>query len=121
RPRHARPRGGERVAGRNRETTTDEAGTVGFAALAAGGGRAAERDFRDAAAYRVVSCVADGTATATGRRYAMAGRAKRLPRAVREQQMLDAAIAVLAEGGYQGASMDAIARQAEISKPMLYL
>src|SRR5699024_6097525 len=75
RPRHARPRGGERVAGRNRETTTDEAGTVGFAALAAGGGRAAERDFRDAAAYRVVSCVADGTATATGRRYAMAGRA----------------------------------------------
>lgn len=51
----------------------------------------------------------------------MASRAKRLPRAVREQQMLDAAIAVLADGGYQGASMDAIARQAEISKPMLYL
>lgn len=46
---------------------------------------------------------------------------KRLPRAVREQQMLDAAIAVFAEHGYSDSSMDAIAARAKISKPMLYL
>ena len=51
----------------------------------------------------------------------MGTRAKRLPRAVREQQMLDSAITVLAHNGYHNTSMDAIARQAEISKPMLYL
>ncbi|WP_182346449.1 TetR/AcrR family transcriptional regulator [Tomitella gaofuii] len=51
----------------------------------------------------------------------MGTRAKRLPRAVREQQMLDSAIAVLAEHGYYGTSMDAIAKDAQISKPMLYL
>lgn len=51
----------------------------------------------------------------------MGTQAKRLPRAVREQQMLDSAIAVMAENGYHGTSMDAIARHAEISKPMLYL
>ena len=46
---------------------------------------------------------------------------KRVPRAIREQQMLDAAIKVFAEHGYRSASMDAIAKQAETSKPMLYL
>lgn len=46
---------------------------------------------------------------------------KRLPRAVREQQMLDAAIAQFAETGYSETSMDAIASRAKISKPMLYL
>ena len=51
----------------------------------------------------------------------MASGTKRLPRAVREQQMLDAAITVFAENGYSDSSMDAIAAQAEISKPMLYL
>ncbi|GAA4751596.1 TetR/AcrR family transcriptional regulator [Gordonia alkaliphila] len=50
----------------------------------------------------------------------MAGT-KRLPRAVREQQMLDAAIAEFAESGYSDTSMDAIAARAQISKPMLYL
>ncbi|MFC0316412.1 TetR/AcrR family transcriptional regulator [Gordonia phosphorivorans] len=50
----------------------------------------------------------------------MAGT-KRLPRAVREQQMLDAAIAEFAESGYTDTSMDAIAARAQISKPMLYL
>lgn len=35
--------------------------------------------------------------------------------------MLDAAIAVFSEHGYSDSSMDAIAAQAEISKPMLYL
>ena len=51
----------------------------------------------------------------------MAGGTKRLPRAVREQQMLDAAVKVFSENGFRDTSMDAIAAQAEISKPMLYL
>src|SRR6202008_4688691 len=51
----------------------------------------------------------------------MAGGAKRLPRAVREQQMLDAAVQMFAVNGYHETSMDAIAAEAEISKPMLYL
>ena len=51
----------------------------------------------------------------------MASGTKRLPRAVREQQMLDAAIEVFAENGFPDSSMDAIAARAQISKPMLYL
>jgi AcrR family transcriptional regulator len=45
---------------------------------------------------------------------------RRLPRAVREQQMLDAAVEVFSRRGYHGASMDEIAEAAGISKPMLY-
>lgn len=48
-------------------------------------------------------------------------RGKRLPRAVREQQMLDSAIKVFSRNGFHQASMDAIAKEAAISKPMLYL
>src|SRR6185312_15683775 len=51
----------------------------------------------------------------------MAGGTKRLPRAVREQQMLDAAVQMFSVNGYHETSMDAIAAEAEISKPMLYL
>jgi len=51
----------------------------------------------------------------------MAGGTKRLPRAVREQQMLDAAVRVFSIYGYHETSMDAIAADAQISKPMLYL
>lgn len=51
----------------------------------------------------------------------MAGGSKRLPRAVREQQMLDAAVEMFSLNGYHETSMDAIAAKAEISKPMLYL
>ena len=51
----------------------------------------------------------------------MAGGTKRLPRAVREQQMLDAAVRMFSHNGYHETSMDAIAAEAEISKPMLYL
>ncbi|MCQ4121096.1 TetR/AcrR family transcriptional regulator [Rhodococcus tibetensis] len=51
----------------------------------------------------------------------MAGGTKRLPRAVREQQMLDAAVDVFSDRGFHETSMDAIAGKAEISKPMLYL
>jgi AcrR family transcriptional regulator len=47
-------------------------------------------------------------------------RAKRLPRAVREQQMLDAAVSVFSRRGYHMASMDEIAEAAGISKPMVY-
>ena len=50
-----------------------------------------------------------------------AGGTKRLPRAVREQQMLDAALQMFSANGYHETSMDAIAAAAEISKPMLYL
>jgi len=51
----------------------------------------------------------------------MAGGTKRLPRAVREQQMLDAAVQMFSANGYHETSMDAIAGEAQISKPMLYL
>ena len=52
---------------------------------------------------------------------AAAGGTKRLPRAVREQQMLDAAVQMFSVNGYHETSMDGIAAAAEISKPMLYL
>ncbi|WP_189044582.1 TetR/AcrR family transcriptional regulator [Micromonospora sonchi] len=45
---------------------------------------------------------------------------RRLPRAVREQQMLDAAVRIFSRHGYHGASMDEIAEKAGISKPMVY-
>ncbi len=44
-----------------------------------------------------------------------------MPRAVREQQMLDAAVQMFSINGYHETSMDAIAAEAQISKPMLYL
>jgi AcrR family transcriptional regulator len=45
---------------------------------------------------------------------------RRLPRAVREQQMLDAAVRVFSQRGYHAASVDEIAETAGISKPMVY-
>ena len=45
---------------------------------------------------------------------------RRLPRAVREQQMLDAAVAVFSRRGFHAASMDEIAESAGVSKPMVY-
>jgi AcrR family transcriptional regulator len=45
---------------------------------------------------------------------------KRLPRAVREQQMLDAAVRIFSRRGFHAASMDEIADAAGISKPMVY-
>jgi AcrR family transcriptional regulator len=44
----------------------------------------------------------------------------RVPRVVREQQMLDAAVAVFSQRGYHAAGMDDIAERAGISKPMVY-
>ncbi|MFC1416611.1 TetR/AcrR family transcriptional regulator [Streptacidiphilus cavernicola] len=48
-------------------------------------------------------------------------KAKRVPRAQREQQMLDAAVQVFSRCGYHAASMDEIAEASDVSKPMLYL
>ncbi|MFE0652285.1 TetR/AcrR family transcriptional regulator [Streptomyces sp. NPDC059534] len=48
-------------------------------------------------------------------------RARRLPRAVRERQMVDAAVRCFARHGYQTASMDEIAELAGVSKPLVYL
>jgi AcrR family transcriptional regulator len=51
----------------------------------------------------------------------MPNQAKRVPRAVRERQMLDAAVRLFAVNGYHETSMDAIAAEADVSKPMVYL
>lgn len=48
------------------------------------------------------------------------GRNRRLPRAVRERQILGAAIRVFSEHGYHNASMDEISSIAGVSKPMIY-
>ncbi|WP_027928285.1 TetR/AcrR family transcriptional regulator [Amycolatopsis benzoatilytica] len=47
-------------------------------------------------------------------------RARRLPRAVRERQILDAAVRVFSQHGYHSASMDEISEVAGVSKPMIY-
>jgi AcrR family transcriptional regulator len=47
-------------------------------------------------------------------------RVKRLPRDVRERQILDAAVRVFSECGYHNASMDEISDVAGVSKPMIY-
>ncbi|MEU9857378.1 TetR/AcrR family transcriptional regulator [Streptomyces sp. NPDC047974] len=44
-----------------------------------------------------------------------------MPRAVRERQMMDAAVTCFARQGYQAASMDEIAELAGVSKPLVYL
>ncbi len=46
---------------------------------------------------------------------------KRMPRAVRERQMLDAAVRIFGQRGYRAASMDEIAELAGVSKPLVYL
>jgi AcrR family transcriptional regulator len=57
--------------------------------------------------------------TAVATKAATSGRA-RVPRAVREEQMVEAATRIFAEAGYGGASMEAIAAASGITKPMLY-
>jgi AcrR family transcriptional regulator len=44
----------------------------------------------------------------------------RVPRAVRERQLLELAEALFAERGYAGASMDELARRAGVTKPVVY-
>ncbi|MFE5039346.1 TetR/AcrR family transcriptional regulator [Streptomyces sp. NPDC056683] len=48
-------------------------------------------------------------------------KTKRMPRAVRERQMLDAAVRTFGQHGYMAASMDEIAELAGVSKPLVYL
>ncbi|MEU0442299.1 TetR/AcrR family transcriptional regulator [Streptomyces sp. NPDC006186] len=48
-------------------------------------------------------------------------KTRRMPRAVREQQMLDAAVRIFGQRGYTVASMDDIAELAGVSKPLVYL
>ncbi|MFF9817136.1 TetR/AcrR family transcriptional regulator [Streptomyces sp. NPDC014006] len=48
-------------------------------------------------------------------------KTKRMPRAVRERQMLDAAVRIFGRRGYMAASMDDIAELAGVSKPLVYL
>ena len=45
---------------------------------------------------------------------------RRLGRAERERQILDAAVAVFGERGFQQASMDAVAERVGVTKPVLY-
>jgi AcrR family transcriptional regulator len=45
---------------------------------------------------------------------------QRVPRLVREQQMLDAAVIEFARHGFHAASMDDIAARSNVSKPMVY-
>jgi AcrR family transcriptional regulator len=47
-------------------------------------------------------------------------RVKRLPREVRERQILDAAVQVFSDHGYHNAAMDEISEVAGVSKPMIY-
>lgn len=47
-------------------------------------------------------------------------RSRRLPREVRERQILDAAVRVFSDAGYHQASMDEVSSVAGISKPMIY-
>ena len=53
--------------------------------------------------------------TATRRPYAA-----RVPADVRREQLLDAAIAVIVRDGYDGVSIDAIAREAGVTRPVVY-
>lgn len=46
--------------------------------------------------------------------------APRVPPEQRREQLLDAALALIGEHGYRGASMEAIARRAEVAKPVVY-
>ncbi|TWV40344.1 TetR/AcrR family transcriptional regulator [Streptomyces misionensis] len=48
-------------------------------------------------------------------------KSKRMPRAERERQMLDAAVEIIGRHGYTAASMDDIAELAGVSKPLVYL
>jgi AcrR family transcriptional regulator len=46
--------------------------------------------------------------------------APRMPPSERREQLLDAALEVIAEHGYGGVSMEAVARQAGVTKPVVY-
>src|SRR5437763_4471925 len=62
----------------------------------------------------------DNTATRALGAQARTAPARRMPRPERERQMLEVAGRSFAAGGFHAVSMDEIAEQAGISKPMLY-
>ena len=51
----------------------------------------------------------------------MVSKQQRLPREVRERQMIDAAVRVFSRSGYHTASVEEVAEAAGISKPMVYI
>jgi AcrR family transcriptional regulator len=55
------------------------------------------------------------SSVSTRRRYS-----PRLPREERREQLLDATLAVIARDGYGGVSMEAVAREADIAKTVVY-
>src|SRR6202034_4153096 len=59
-------------------------------------------------------------ATRARHRHARKAGTHGMPRAAREQLILDVACGVFARDGYHGASMDEIAARADVSKPMVY-
>lgn len=61
---------------------------------------------------------AAGATAATGRR--RRPYAARVPIDVRREQLLDAALAVIVRDGYAGVSIDAIAREAGVTRPVVY-
>jgi len=67
-----------------------------------------------------VVVVTSATHSATDPTTDPAAPRRRLPRAAREQQLLDVAEQVFAEQGYSAASMDDIAIRAGVTKPVLY-
>jgi len=65
--------------------------------------------------YRRYSLRCITSATRQPRRYA-----PRLPIGQRREQLLDATLGLIAAEGYAGVSMEAVARAAEVSKPVVY-
>jgi len=59
--------------------------------------------------------LSDSMPARTRRRYTT-----RLPRAERREQLLDVALRLIAERGFRGLSMEAVARDAEIAKTVVY-
>jgi AcrR family transcriptional regulator len=57
----------------------------------------------------------EDSTTGTRRRYA-----PRMPPAERREQLIDAALAVILEQGYSGVSIEAVARQAGVTRPVVY-
>lgn len=57
----------------------------------------------------------EDSTTGTRRRYA-----PRMPPAQRREQLVDAALAVILEQGYSGVSIEAVAREAGVTRPVVY-